>query len=108
MIAGLLGLIVVAHLPSVLLLILVLVVIGAGQGLTFMGALRQASVLVQPSEPASTAALFFSITYLGGTAPVLAVGALTLAMPLTTAVQLFTGATILTAALIVTRPRRRR
>jgi len=92
LLAGVLGLILLGVLPSLPLLLTDLIVIGIGHGLTFMGALRQATATAAPSEQASVAAAFFSITYLGGSIPVITVGLLATALPLTTAVQLFAAA----------------
>jgi len=89
LLAGVLGLILLGVLPSVPLLLTDLIVIGTGHGLTFMGALRQATATAAPSKQASVAAAFFSITYLGGSIPVITVGLLATALPLTTAVPLF-------------------
>ena len=89
LLVGASGLILLGALPSTTLLLGVLVVIGIGHGLTFMAALRQATATATPGEHASVAAAFFSITYLGGSVPVIAVGLLATALPLTIAVELF-------------------
>ena len=102
---GVLGLILLGSLPSIPLLLADLTVIGIGHGLTFMGALRQATATAASHEQTSVAAAFFSITYIGGSVPVIAVGLLTTALPLTTAVQIF-AATIALALLAVTARRK--
>jgi hypothetical protein len=59
--------------PSPLLLLASLVVLGAGHGLAFLGALRLAT---SDRADSATTGRFFAVTYTGGTAPVLAVGVL--------------------------------
>lgn len=107
LLAGALGLILVGNLPSIPLLFADLIVIGVGHGLTFMAALRQATATAAPSEQASVAAAFFSITYLGGSVPVIAVGLLATALPLTTAVQLFAAAVAVALAVLTLAVHRR-
>jgi hypothetical protein len=62
-----------ARLPSPGLLLAALVVLGAGHGLAFLGALRLAT---SDRADSGTTGRFFALTYAGGTAPVLAVGVL--------------------------------
>ncbi len=69
-----------------------------------MGALRQATATAAPSEQASVAAAFFSITYLGGSIPVITVGLLATALPLTTAVPLFAAAIALALLTALAKP----
>jgi len=66
-----------------------------------MGALRQATATAAPSEQASVAAAFFSITYLGG---FITVGLLATALPLTTAVPLFAAAIALALLTALAKP----
>ena len=102
---GVLGLILLGSLPSIPLLLADLTVIGIGHGLTFMAALRQATAAAARHEQANVAAAFFSITYIGGSVPVITVGLLATALPLTTAVQIF-AATIALALVAVTARRK--
>ncbi|WP_448612929.1 MFS transporter [Modestobacter sp. URMC 112] len=62
-----------ARVPTAALLLGSLVVLGAGHGLAFLGALRLATT---DRADSATTGRFFAITYTGGTAPVLAVGVL--------------------------------
>ncbi len=101
LLAGTLGLILVGTLPSIALLLVVLIIIGIGHGLTFMAALRQATAIAVAGEQAGTAAAFFAITYLGGSIPVIAVGLLATEVPLTTAVRLFAAAIACAIALVL-------
>jgi predicted MFS family arabinose efflux permease len=86
--AGLAGLIVAGFVVSTPLLLLTVVVAGAGQGLSFMGALRRVNDLAAPEQRSGVLASFYVITYLGGGGPVVVVGLLaTEVMSLTAAVQ---------------------
>ena len=62
-----------ARFPSPGLLLAALMVLGAGHGLAFLGALRLAT---SDRADSGTTGRFFALTYAGGTAPVLAVGVL--------------------------------
>jgi MFS family permease len=86
---GLAGLIVAGFVVSTPLLLLTVVVAGAGQGLAFMGALRRVNDLAAAEQRAGVLASFYVITYLGGGGPVIVVGLLaTKVMSLTEAVQI--------------------
>jgi MFS family permease len=98
---GLAGLIVAGFVVSTPLLLLTVVVAGAGQGLAFMGALRRVNDLAAPEQRSGVLAAFYVITYLGGGGPVIVVGLLaTKVMSLTAAVQ--TAAAVLLGACLLT------
>ncbi len=98
---GLAGLFAAGFVVSAPLLLLTVVVAGAGQGLAFMGAMRRVNDLARPEQRAGVLATFYVITYLGGGGPVIIVGLLaTEVMSLTHAVQ--TAAVVLLGACLLT------
>jgi len=86
---GLLVLSIVPFLPSIELLAASLAVLGVGHGLVFMTALRDAIAAAPPADDAKTAAVFFTVTYLGGGLTVLGIGALSTFVGLVAALQVF-------------------
>jgi MFS family permease len=96
---GLVGLVCAGRLTSVALLLASICIAGAGQGLAFMGATRQASQAAPPDQRAGVAAAFWIASYLGGGLPVTATGLLAVRVGLVTAVD--TVAIILAVACLV-------
>lgn len=85
---GLAGLVIADALGSAPLLLATVAVAGAGQGLAFMGAMRQVNDIAPASDRAGVLAAFYVITYLGGGGPVIVVGLLATQMALVSAVQI--------------------
>jgi len=84
---GLGGLVCAGRLSSVALLLASVCIAGAGQGLAFMGATRQASQAAPPDQRAGVAAAFWIASYLGGGLPVTATGLLAVRIGLVPAVD---------------------
>lgn len=89
--AGLLGAGVLASLP---MLLVAVGVAGAGLGLAFMGALRQANDIAAPSERAGLLAAFYVVTYVGEGLPVIAAGYLAAQLDLVTGVSVVLGVVV--------------
>jgi hypothetical protein len=75
-------------------------VAGAGQGLAFMGGIRQVNEIAPAGQRAGTVALFYVLTYGGSGLVTAAVGLLAAHLGLTRSVQ--TSAAVLAAACLLT------
>lgn len=107
---GLTGLAAVAVWPSLPLLLAALGLLGAGHGLVFMAALREATAVAAPGTDAATSSLFFAATYLGGVLPVLGIGALSALVGLAAALQIFcavAASAVVTLIVVARRPHSR-
>ncbi|MEN3309520.1 MAG: hypothetical protein V7603_5722 [Micromonosporaceae bacterium] len=87
LVAGLAGFVAAGRAGSLPLLLVTLAVTGAGQGLAFMGATRQATGSAPAGQRAEVAAAFWICSYLGGGLPVVGVGLLALRLGLVAAVD---------------------
>ncbi len=109
LIAGLAGLVAAGASGSAALLFGAMAVAGTGQGLAFMGGIRQVNEIAPASERAGTVAMFYVLTYGGSGLVTAAVGLLATHLGLTRAVQ--ASAAVLAAACLLTlasaRPRHR-
>ena len=76
-------------LPSIEIVLLALAVLGIGHGLVFMTALRAATAAAPPGGDGTTAAVFFTVTYLGGGLTVLGIGGLSALTGFVGAMQVF-------------------
>jgi len=86
---GLAGLVLAGRAGSVALLLASVCVAGAGQGLAFMGAARQAGQAAPPDQRAGVTAAFWMASYLGGGLPVTFAGLLSVRVGLVPAVNVF-------------------
>ena len=84
---GLAGLIAAGATGSAALLFGAIAVAGAGQGLAFMGGVRQVNEIAPAAQRAGTVALFYVLTYGGSGLVTVAVGVLATHLGLTRAVQ---------------------
>jgi hypothetical protein len=75
--------------PSIEIVLVALAVLGIGHGLVFMTALRTAAATAAPDGKGATAAVFFTVTYLGGGLTVLSIGGLSTLVGLVAAMQVF-------------------
>ena len=100
LITGLAGLIAAGAAGSAALLFGAIAVAGAGQGLAFMGGIRQVNEIAPASQRAGTVAMFYLLTYGGSGLVTAAVGLLATHLGLTRAVQ--ASAAVLAAACLVT------
>lgn len=98
--AGLAVLLAAGATRSLPLVIAAAVIAGAGQGLAFMGATRQASRLASGSAHAAVISAFYAATYLGVGIPVIGVGLLATATATTTAVGVFAAVALLGAVIV--------
>lgn len=87
LVSGLAGLVLADAAASVALLLISAAVAGAGQGLAFMGALRQANAAGKGQ--AGVISAFYVATYLGVGVPVVGVGLLAAPLGVSTAVDIF-------------------
>jgi len=92
LVAGLAGLVLVGASSSLVLALATITLAGAGQGLAFMGATREAHQAAVPGEEASVAAAYWVVSYLGGGIPVVGVGLLAVHLGLVRAVQIIAAA----------------
>lgn len=106
--AGLLGLIAAGLAGRAALLFGAMAVAGAGQGLAFMGSVRQINEIAPPAARAGTVAMFYVVTYAGSGLVTVGVGLLATLLGLTASVRWF-GAVLAAACLLVLAvlPRRR-
>ena len=106
--AGLLGLIAAGLAGRVALLFGAMAVAGAGQGLAFMGSVRQINEIAPPAARAGTVAMFYVVTYAGSGLVTVGVGLLATLLGLAASVRWF-GAVLAAACLLVLAvlPRRR-
>ncbi len=75
-------------------------VAGAGQGLAFMGSVRQINEIAPPGARAGTVAMFYVVTYAGSGLVTVGVGLLATLLGLTASVRWF-GAVLAAACLLV-------
>lgn len=99
---GLAGLAGAAGVGSAGLLLVSVCVAGAGQGLAFMGATRQATQAAPPGQRAGMAAAFWIASYLGGGLPVTGAGLLAVRVGLVSAVNGFAVALAVACLLALT------
>ena len=100
LIVGLAGLIAAGAGGSAALLFGAIAVAGAGQGLAFMGSIRQVNEIAPASQRAGTVAMFYVLTYGGSGLVTAAVGLLATHLGLTRSVQ--ASAAVLAAACLLT------
>jgi MFS family permease len=100
LIAGLAGLIAAGAAGSAALLFGAIAVAGAGQGLAFMGGIRQVNDIAPADQRAGTVAMFYLLTYGGSGLVTAAVGLLATHLGLTRSVQ--ASAAVLAAACLLT------
>jgi hypothetical protein len=87
--AGMLGLLGAGAAHSAALVLVCSAVAGIGQGLAFMGALRESTRTVGEAERGGVIAAFYMITYVGFGVPIIGVGLLATLLGTGPAVQLF-------------------
>ncbi|MDA8284784.1 MAG: MFS transporter [Actinomycetota bacterium] len=86
---------------SLWLLVAASLVAGAGQGLAFLGAMREINAVAPPGRHAEVLSGFYVVTYLGTGLPVLGVGFLATSIGLLPAVEWFSAAAAAIALLLL-------
>ncbi|WP_037062890.1 MFS transporter [Pseudonocardia acaciae] len=89
LVAGVVGLLPAGAWRSSALVLACSLVAGVGQGLAFMGAMRQVNETSTEAERSGVIAAFYTVTYLAFGVPVIGVGLLATVLDTTRAVQLF-------------------
>ncbi len=86
---------------SLWLLVAASLVAGAGQGMAFLGAMREINAVAPPGRHAEVLSGFYVVTYLGTGLPVLGVGLLATSIGLLPAVEWFSAAAAAIAVLLL-------
>jgi MFS family permease len=94
---------------SLPLILISAVIAGVGQGMGFMGAMRESAGTALPGAEAATASAFYIATYLGVGLPTIGVGLLATSLATTKAVEVFAIIALIASAglAFAVRPRRR-
>lgn len=104
---GLLALLIAGRTESLALVLASAVIAGAGQGMGFMGAMRESARIAPPGQEAATASAFYVATYLGVGLPAIGVGMLATLLGTGIAVNVFVIVILIASVLlaILIRPR---